>query len=217
MSAGPDVTIIDDDEAIRGSLGDLLRSEGLKVTAHPSAESYLAAEETSGCLVVDIHMPGLSGLELQAELRRRGRDVAIIVITGQGDVPKAVTALKAGAVDFLEKPYDVEHLLSSIRHALNQSERRERQGREIMRLQSRLAGLSRRERQVMDLMVLGQPNKVIAQSLGISPRTVENHRASVMDKMQCDNLSMLIHLILGLDQRVDSQPASLISSGADRQ
>jgi len=195
------VTIIDDDQAMRESLATLLRAEGHVTQSYDSAESFLAdgPESVSGCLILDIQMPGMSGLDLQRELQARAIALPVVVITGQGDVPKAVAALKAGAVDFLEKPYEIDALLRAVREALNREDGGDRLDEKSRHTQSRLASLSRREREVMDLMVKGHPNKLIASTLGISPRTVENHRASVMDKMQCANLSTLIHLILRLN------------------
>jgi len=195
------VTIIDDDEAMRESLATLLASEGLTTRSFDSADSFLRAsgDKDGGCLVLDIHMPGMTGLELQAELQRRGAGLPVVMITGQGDVPKAVAALKAGAVDFLEKPYSVDSLLKAVREALDREGRRTRQERERGDLRSRLDLLSRREREVMELMVMGHPNKLIASALGISARTVENHRARVMEKMECESLPALIHLTLGQD------------------
>ncbi len=195
------VTIIDDDEAMRESLATLLDSEGLKTRSFDSADSFLRAggDRDGGCLVLDIHMPGMTGLELQVELQRRGAGLPVVMITGQGDVPKAVAALKAGAVDFLEKPYSVDSLLKAVREALDREGRRTRQERERGDLRSRLDLLSRREREVMELMVMGHPNKLIASALGISARTVENHRAKVMEKMECESLPALIHLTLGQD------------------
>jgi FixJ family two-component response regulator len=194
------VTIIDDDQAMRESLVTLLRAEGHVTQSYDSAESFLAdgPESVSGCLILDIHMPGMNGLDLQQELQARAIALPVVVITGQGDVPKAVAALKAGAVDFLEKPYDIGALLRAVREALNCEDGRQRLDNESRQVQQRLDLLSRREREVMDLMVKGHPNKLIASTLGISHRTVENHRASVMDKMQCANLSTLIHQILRL-------------------
>jgi len=195
------VTIIDDDEAMRESLATLLAAEGLKTRSFDSADAFLQAggDRDGGCLVLDIHMPGMTGLDLQAELQRRGVGLPVVMITGQGDVPQAVAALKAGAVDFLEKPYSVESLLKAVREALDREGRQRRLERERLEVDSRLAQLSRREREVMELMVMGHPNKLIASALGISARTVENHRAKVMEKMECESLPALIHLTLGQD------------------
>jgi FixJ family two-component response regulator len=195
------VTIIDDDEAMRESLATLLAAEGLKTRSFDSADAFLQAggDRDGGCLILDIQMPGMTGLDLQAELLRRGAGLPVVMITGQGDVPKAVAALKAGAVDFLEKPYSVDKLLKAVREALDREGRLRRFDRERSEVESRLAQLSRREREVMDLMVRGHPNKLIASALGISARTVENHRAKVMEKMECESLPALIHLTLGQD------------------
>jgi len=195
------VTIIDDDEAMRESLATLLAAEGLKTRSFDSADAFLQAggDRDGGCLILDIQMPGMTGLDLQAELLRRGAGLPVVMITGQGDVPKAVAALKAGAVDFLEKPYSVDKLLKAVREALDREGRLRRSDRERSEVESRLAQLSRREREVMDLMVRGHPNKLIASALGISARTVENHRAKVMEKMECESLPALIHLTLGQD------------------
>jgi FixJ family two-component response regulator len=195
------VAIIDDDEAIRASLCSLLSAEGLQAVSHDSAEAFLehGLNEQIGCLVVDIQMPGMSGLDLQIILQHRGIGLPIIVITGQGDVPKAVQALKAGALDFFEKPYDINALVGAINLALDRESRRQHRDQASQDFRGRLASLSRREREVMDLMVQGHPNKRIAQILGISPRTVENHRASVMEKTDSDHLSALIHRLMRLD------------------
>ena len=195
------VTIIDDDEAMRESLSTLLAAEGLKTRSFESADAFLRAggDREGGCLVLDIHMPGMTGLDLQAELLRRGAGLPVVMITGQGDVPKAVAALKAGAVDFLEKPYSVDSLLKAVREALDREGRLRRLDRERSEVESRLVHLSKREREVMELMVMGHPNKLIASALGISARTVENHRAKVMEKMECESLPALIHLTLGQD------------------
>ena len=194
------VFIVDDDEAVRESLAALLGAEGFVPLAFASAEAFLAAEpdQAAGCLIADIHMPGLSGRELQQELRHRDVGLPTIIITGQGDVPKAVAALKAGAADFLEKPYSVEALLKAVREALDREGRMRRRLAAARDVRARLEALSPREREVMDLMVQGHPNKVIGTRLDISTRTVENHRAKVMEKMQCDHLPALIHTILGL-------------------
>jgi len=196
----PMVFVVDDDEAVRDGLRELLAAESLTCRTFDSAESFLAAgvENASGCLIVDIQMPGASGLELQRELKRRGALLPVIVITGQGDVGKAVAALKAGAVDFIEKPFNVEALLTAIDEALDRDGRDRRELDETRIARERVQLLSAREREVMELIVAGHPNKVVGSRLGISARTVENHRAKVMEKMGCTNLSSLIHLSLRL-------------------
>ncbi|PKU24585.1 response regulator transcription factor [Telmatospirillum siberiense] len=201
----PTVFIVDDDEAVRDGLGELLRAEGIAARPFDSAEDFLAAkvERDAGCLIVDIHMPGLTGLALQRDLSERGVRLPVIVITGQGDVPKAVEALKAGAVDFIEKPFSAETLLKAVHEALNREDHLRRTRNRLSETRSCLELLTAREREVMELMVAGHPNKIIGIHLNISTRTVENHRAKVMEKMRCDNLSALIHLILRMTQSAD--------------
>lgn len=198
----PVVHVVDDEEAIRDALVMLLESAGHHARSHPDAETFLAAVAPSepGCVVTDVRMPGMSGLELQQALRRMRADLPVIVITGHGDVAMAVQALKEGAVDFLEKPFDEDQLLRSVAAALDQGERafRERQG--LADLKARLADLTPREREVMDLVVDGQPNKVVAAELDISVRTVEIHRSRVMDKMGARSLSDLVRMALRLQE-----------------
>jgi FixJ family two-component response regulator len=194
------VFVIDDDEAVRDALCELFASENIPVRAFPLAEDFLASDTVGapGCLILDLMMPGMSGIELQAELVRRGATIPVIIMTGQGDVPKAVTTLKAGAFDFIEKPFDPTALLRVVNQALNREGRMRRRYAEREAVEARLALLSPRERQVMDLVVAGHSNKVIGTKLGISVRTVENHRAKLMDKMRCNNVSSLITTILQL-------------------
>lgn len=192
------ISVVDDDEAICDALTGLLESEGYATRAFGSAESFLAnlADVRPDCLIVDIKMPGMTGLELQAELVRRGVQFPLIVLTSYGDVTTAVTALKAGAVDFIEKPFNVTRLLGTVAEALTRQQRNQRSVAERRAFQARLELLTTREREVMDLVVGGDPNKVVAAKLGISVRTAEVHRAKVMEKMDCANLSALIHLLL---------------------
>jgi FixJ family two-component response regulator len=194
------VFVIDDDEAVRDALCELFASENTPVRAYASAEEFLASDAVGapGCLILDLMMPGMSGVDLQAELVHRGSTIPIIIMTGQGDVPKAVTTLKAGAFDFIEKPFDPTALLRVVGQALNREGRLRRRYAEREAIEVRLALLSPRERQVMDLVVAGHSNKVIGTKLGISVRTVENHRAKLMDKMRCNNVSSLITTILQL-------------------
>jgi FixJ family two-component response regulator len=188
------IFVVDDDEAVRGALSSLFDAEGYEPHEFDSAEAFLASgmETSFGCAIIDIQMPGMSGLDLQQELIRRGAAVPVIVLTSHGDVAKAVRALKAGAVDFIEKPFNVGALLTAVREAL------ERPGGKISpaEFDERRATLTNRECEVMDLVVAGHPNKVVAAKLGISVRTAEVHRAKVMEKMGCNNLSALIHLAL---------------------
>jgi len=198
MTASRVVHVIDDDADVRQSLVFLLSTAGLAVRVHESAIDFLKAlsEAQGGCIVTDIRMPQMDGLELQRHLRERGADLPVIVMTGHGDVPMAVEAMKAGAIDFIEKPFDDEVLLSAIRRALGRhvedSDRRAR--RSAVRDRAKL--LSEREREVLDRLVAGKPNKVFAHELGISPRTVEVYRANVMTKMQADSLSELVRMAL---------------------
>ncbi|WP_342240394.1 response regulator FixJ [Inquilinus sp. OTU3971] len=200
------VHIIDDDEAVRLSLRFLLESAGFRVETHHSAVAFLGRSEIPphGCIVTDVRMPEMDGLTLQQKLVERGIVLPVIVMTGHGDIPIAVQALKAGAVDFLEKPFDDELLIGAIRTALERNQRdRSRQG-EVATLSSRLAALTPREQEVLAALVKGHPNKTIAYDLGISARTVEVHRARVMEKMQARNLSDLVRMWLALKPEDDS-------------
>jgi two-component system response regulator FixJ len=199
MTADGTVHIVDDDEAIRDSLALLLGTAGFSVAAYPSADAFLAtAPQGAGCVLIDVRLPGMGGLELQEELARRGRRIPVIVMTGHAEVPLAVKAMKAGAVDFVEKPFDDKEMLAAIRRAFSlglETARAEAEGDEIG---SRLAQLTPREREVLDALVAGKPNKIIAYELSISPRTVEIHRARVMDKMQARTLSDLVRMALSV-------------------
>jgi two-component system response regulator FixJ len=192
------VHVIDDDDAARQSLEFLLRTAQLQVRSHASAESFLEVLPTlrGGCIVTDIRMPGLSGIDLLWRLRELDVRVPVIVITGHGDVSLAVQAMKLGAVDFFEKPFDDELLLKAIHTALEHHERSSQHDAERSQLLARLGALSNRERQVLQGLVAGHPNKAIAFDLGISPRTVEIYRANLMAKMQASSLSELIRMAL---------------------
>jgi two-component system, LuxR family, response regulator FixJ len=192
------VHIIDDDEAIRESLAFLLESADLEVRTYESANLFLEtmSQNVQGCVVTDIRMPGVSGIELLRQLRTMGVALPVIVITGHADVPLAVEAMKSGAVDFIEKPFDDDAFLSTIRSALRQHEKDARREAERSEIHSRLAALSGRERQVLEGLVAGYPNKTIAFDLGISARTVEIYRANVMTKMQATSLSDLVRMAL---------------------
>ena len=194
----PTVFVVDDDRAMRESLSWLLDSVGLRVRSYATAADFLAEHDPAqpGCLVLDVRMPGMSGLDLQAELARRGVELPTIVITGHAEVSMAVRAVKAGAIDFIEKPFSDQLLLDRVRQALEiDLEAREvRRRREDAR--RRLATLTAREREVLDLVVAGKANKEIASALGVSPKTVEVHRAHVMSKMCVDSLAELIRITL---------------------
>jgi two-component system, LuxR family, response regulator FixJ len=191
------VHIVDDDAAIRDSLSLLLGGAGFAVATYPSAEAFLTvAPQGVGCLVIDVRMPGMGGLELQQELVRRGRRIPVIVMTGHADVPLAVQAMKAGAVDFVEKPFQEATMVSAIRRAFDLGIEAARTEAVDAEIGQRLRSLTAREREVLDALVAGNPNKIIAYDLSISPRTVEIHRARVMDKMQARTLSDLVRMAL---------------------
>ncbi len=199
--------IVDDDDAVRQSLAFLLSSAGPAVRLYDSAtRRFLPASHSAqgGCLITDMRMPGMSGLELLHELRAKARAMPAIVITGHGDVPLAVEAMKAGAVDFIEKPFEEEAILNAVRRALEQSTDENGDGNIVA---ARLATLSERERQVLEGLVAGQPNKTIAHGLGISPRTVEVYRANLMAKMQAKSLSELIRMAILADVKPPAAPA----------
>jgi two-component system, LuxR family, response regulator FixJ len=190
--------VIDDDDAARDALTFMLGSANFSVRGYASAQAFLAALPSlaAGCVITDVRMPDIDGIELLRQLKDKGIGWPVIVITGHGDVPLAVEAMKLGAVDFIEKPYDAEALLGAVRFALTAQATNVKRDTERAELQERLATLSARERQVLDGLVAGQPNKIIAYDLGISPRTVEIYRANVMMKMQAKNLSHLVRMAL---------------------
>jgi two-component system, LuxR family, response regulator FixJ len=198
MTADADVHVIDDDEAVRESIDFLLRSAGLSVRTYDSAASFLDAAPTiaAGCIITDVRMPGLSGIDLLRRLQEMQIGLPVIVITGHGDVPLAVEAMKCGAIDFLEKPFDDDVLLTSVRSALNRSEESAAIDSERADIRARIAALTQRERDVLEGLVAGHPNKIIAFKLEISPRTVEIYRANLMTKMKAGSLSELVRMAL---------------------
>jgi two-component system response regulator FixJ len=198
MTSGPVVHVIDDDDSARESLSFLLSTANLRVRTYDSAKEFLDAVPgiEGGCVITDVWMPDIDGLELVRTLQSLKADLPIIVITGHGDVPLAVEAMKAGAVDFIEKPYDGEILLGAVRSALTTQRTDAKRDGERAEIQARLAALSPRERQVLDGLIAGQQNKTIAHDLGISARTVEIYRANVMTKMQATSLSQLVRMAL---------------------
>ena len=198
MPASRIVHVIDDDADVRQSLAFLLSTTGLAVRVYDSAVAFLKVlpEIEEGCIVTDIRMPEMDGLELQRRLRELKVALPVIIMTGHADVSLAVEAMKAGAVDFIEKPFDDEVLLSAIRSALSRRAQDSEREARLSMVRDRMKALSDREREVLDRLVAGKPNKVIAYELGISARTVEVYRANVMTKMQADSLSDLVRMAL---------------------
>jgi two-component system response regulator FixJ len=197
MSAAP-VLLVDDDAALRDSLKVLLEGAGFAVRQFPSARMLLddPAVREGGCVIADIRMPDMDGLQLQEELTKRRIGLPVIMMTGFGDVPLAVRALKAGAVDFIEKPFDADLMLESVARALTLSTQSRSQDSLAQSARDRAASLTGREREVLEHLVAGRSNKVIAYELDISPRTVEIHRAHVMDKMEAKSLSDLVRMAI---------------------
>jgi len=198
MKSDSIVHIVDDDVGVRDSLQWLLGSVGLAARAYSNAQDFLDAYDgnTPGCLVLDVRMPGLSGLELQETLRRRGIRIPIIIVTAHADVPIAIRALKAGAVDFIEKPYSDQILLDRVRDAIDRDREQRRIASKRAAIAAQVAQLTPREREVMQLVVAGKANKVIASELGLSQKTVEVHRARVMRKMHADSVAQLVQLAM---------------------
>jgi len=192
------VYVIDDDDAVRQSLTFLLKTAGIVARAYDSATSFLdhLPQVKAGCIITDVRMPGLSGLDLLRRLKELQIALPVIVITGHGDVPLAVEAMKSGASDFLEKPFDDEALLAAVNVALRGQGASARREADRAGIADKLASLSNRERQVLEGLVAGLPNKKIAYDHGISPRTVEIYRANVMQKMQAASLSDLVRMAL---------------------
>jgi two-component system response regulator FixJ len=192
------VHVIDDDEASRDSLAFLLQAAGIVARTYASATAFLdqVTGALAGCIITDVRMPGMSGIDLLRRLKELHVDAPVIVITGHGDIALAVEAMKIGAADFLEKPFEEDVLLASVRSALRQRGADEKRNAERTEIESRLAALSNRERDVLSGLVAGRANKQIAYDLGISPRTVEIYRANLMNKMQAGSLSELVRMAL---------------------
>jgi FixJ family two-component response regulator len=197
------VFVVDDDAPVRDALRMLLRSAGHAVEVYASAQEFLAAysDDRPGCLLLDVRMPGMSGLELQERLNERHAILPIVFITGHGDVPMAVEAMQAGAMDFLQKPFRDDELLDRIGRALDRDAGNRRELLALESIVQRFDELTPRERAVMELMVQGKPNKIIAADLGISQRTVEIHRARVMEKTQAGSLAHLVRMSLRMRER----------------
>lgn len=195
-----EVHIVDDEEPVRKSLAFLLTITGFTVRVHDSATSFLLAAPTVGkaCLVTDLRMPDMNGVDLLEKLRDIGAMVPAVVITGHGDVPMAVAAMNAGAVDFIEKPFEDDVLVDAIRRAASRLEEASAPVEDIAIIRARLEGLSERERQVLSAVAAGLANKTIAYDLGVSPRSVEVHRANIMSKMQARNLPELVRMSIAV-------------------
>jgi RNA polymerase sigma factor (sigma-70 family) len=198
----PTVFIIDDDQEVREAILLLMASVGVTALSFDSAKSYLEQLDCSrpGCLILDVRMKGMSGLELQERLAEESIHPPVIIITGHGDVPMAVRAVKAGAVDFIEKPFNDQTLLDAVHRAFAQDARNRGQALRLADIQERLARLTPREREILDEVIAGKRNKVIAADLGISQSTVEAHRAKVMEKLEARSLSELMRMVMAIDQ-----------------
>lgn len=209
MSAQPTVFVVDDDPAMRDSLGFLIGSVGKNVETFDSAESFLKAYDHArpGCIVLDVRMPGLSGLELMEKLQSDSLAPPVILVTGHGDIPMSVRALKAGAFDFIEKPFSDQVLLERIQQALQADSVERAAAHERGEIERRAERLTARESQVFELVVEGKPNKVVAADLGLSQKTVEVHRAHVMEKMRAESFADLVKMAVVLD--VTGPPQSI--------
>jgi RNA polymerase sigma factor (sigma-70 family) len=198
MSANPIVFVVDDDQPIRSSLKWLIESVGLRVETYATADEFMHSyyPGRAGCLLLDVRMPGMSGLELQEHFAKKDIKIPIIIITGHGDVHMAVRAMKAGAVDFIEKPFNDELLLESIRNALAIDKKQREIQTQRAEIAARLANLTPREHEVMEMVTDGRSNKEIAIDLGVSAKTVEAHRARVMEKMEAGSLAELVRMVI---------------------
>jgi FixJ family two-component response regulator len=204
----PTVFVVDDDESVRSSLKFLLRSASLESRAFGSAQEFLETYDPAqpGCIVLDVRMPGMSGLELQQELNLRGAIIPVIFITGHGDVPMAVEAMQHGAHDFLQKPFKDEDLIERVRRALARDAKTRTALEEHKSIRTRLQSLTPREREVLALMAQGKPNKIMAHELGVSQRTVEIHRARVMEKSGASSLAELVRMVMDVEPELAPTP-----------
>lgn len=199
--SAPTIFIVDDDEGVRNSLCFLLKTVDLATRAFALASEFLEAyrPEQPGCLILDVRMPGMSGLELQQQLNVRGATIPVIFITGHGDVPMAVEAMQQGAFDFLQKPFRDQDLIDRVQRALERDARSRAALAEHAKIRQRLHSMTPREREVMRLMTSGKPNKIMAADLGVSQRTVEIHRARVMEKSGAASLAQLVRMVMDLE------------------
>ena len=192
----PLIHLVDDDEAIRHSASFMLRHAGYTVKTFPDGIVFLdqISDQFDGCILLDVRMPGMDGLEVQSALNRRGINMPVIILTGHGDVPVAVEAMKGGAIEFLEKPYEKQALVGAIESAFNLLDNQAAEDKRSLDAKAKLTSLTPREMEVLDCLVAGLTNKGIAQALSISPRTVEIHRAHMMEKLEADSLSTALRL-----------------------
>jgi len=199
----PIVYVVDDDDAVRNSIRLLLKSVGLPVVLFSSPEEFLAQydDEQPGCLLLDVRMPQMNGLELQQRLNQRGAIIPVVFISGHADIPMAVEAMQHGAFDFLQKPFRDQDLLDRVQRAFERDATTRRQLSEVGRIKERLESLTAREREVLHLVAEGKLNKVIAAELNVSPRTVEIHRARVMEKMEASSLAQLVRMVLEIERQ----------------
>jgi two-component system, LuxR family, response regulator FixJ len=198
------IYVVDDDLSVREALTTLFEAAGHNAKVYASAEEFLAksgADPSSGCLLIDVRLPGMNGRDLQRAVNDAERPLAIVMMTGHGDIPMAVAAVKDGAMDFIEKPFDPATLLETVRHALARSEALHQDYSELVKLRERFAMLTAREQEVLALLAEGAPTKLIARHLNISPRTAETHRARVLEKMEARSLSALVKQVLLLQHR----------------
>ncbi len=197
------VFVVDDDDAVRNSMRWLVESVGLPVETYASAREFLETHDPNrpGCLVLDVRMPGMSGLDMQEKLHEKGIVIPIIVVTGHGDVPTAVRAIKAGAVEFIEKPVNDQLLLDTIQRCIDKDTEYRQESATRSVIAARYMSLTPREREVMAQVVAGEPNKVIARNLDLSAKTIEAHRAAVMRKMEAESLASLVHMAIACEDQ----------------
>lgn len=201
----PQIYVVDDDQAVRDALQLLLRSVKIESQAFASGQQFLATldKDARGCVLLDIRMPGMSGMDVQKEINQRSTGLTVIFLTGHGDVPMAVQAIQQGAFDFVQKPFRDQDLLDTIRRALEHSEMQQEQREQIDQIRKRLALLTPRESEVLGKVVAGKSNKVIASDLGLSTRTVEIHRSRVMEKMEAASLAHLVRMCVAVERESD--------------
>lgn len=208
MTEGRVVHVVDDDDSVRRSVGFMLKTSGHLVNSYASGSELLkeAKKLEPGCILLDIRMPGMDGLEVQQELQSLGVTLPVIIMTGHGDIPLSVRAMKAGAIDFIEKPFEKAHLIAAVDEAFNTMARTDSARERAKSANVRLQALTSRERDVLDGLAKGLPNKTIAYDLGISPRTVEIHRANLMSKLEVRSLSEALRLAFAAEENPNEPP-----------